>query len=247
MPINPNMSYRYMTPNRPLTFRERLGKAGSELVSSSNLKQMALSVIPGGRVVSKTGGLLSRAVAVTKSLFRPSLFAPKQILTRMGVGSGIAVGSNLYSKALGFDRGILPTSNQLYGIGGYAFGGIPGAVGGLVLGGKSATTSAVKYASDVYSSFGKPKIPDKLDIFTTPPNFSEPYMNVSSPPMSYYSGGSDITLPASSTNVSVMGGGGSDMGMQTLLYALLMGGGLGYLFGRKKRKRKIYKSRKHRK
>jgi len=74
------------------------------------------------------------------------------------------------------------------------------------------------------------------------PDLSNVFPQVSIP--SYTPGDFSFVAPASSTNVTI--GGGGDNGLQNILFAVLASGGFGYLFGRRKRRKK-YKARRRRK
>lgn len=115
----------------------------------------------------------------------------------------------------------------------------------------AGSAGAVRGGIDVIST----NVKDLANNFTNPnqtiPTFQFPDLGSFNPPdvsSQYYGAPISVDLPSSSTNVSVMGGGGGDLGLgQAILFATLAGGGLGYLFGRRKRKRKRYKARKRRK
>lgn len=175
--------------------------------------------------------------------FTPSIIA-KRGLAYLGLVEAFR-GSRALQKTDPSFGDFFPTAGQLAGA---PFVGIfpPSALLGGVLGkGQQEAVNLGKQFTEVYQSFMpqiQPLLPSGLKPFI--PDV-EGEVNIPSAP-SYTGGTTEVNLvaPPSSTVVSV-GGGGSDPYAQAILFSLLAGGSLGYLFGRRKRKRKRYKGRRH--
>jgi len=247
MSIDPRQYSR--TTGRPTVYgRAPLRGSPSEAVGRI-VKTAGPIVIPGGQFASRGVTALStlgRGLGTVARFLAPS-FKPAVVFPR-ALGYGALMTAYRGSKAI--EKGEFPSKKDiLKDIASAPFVGIfpPSALlGGLVGKGEQGIQTMGNQFSELYQSF----IPSGVSTSTPGEGFNipdyEPEINITMPGApSYYGGETSFVAPASSTSVTVAGGGG-DFGMLQFILAGGLGAGLGYLLGRK-RKRKRYKGRRRRK
>lgn len=261
------------TPINPI---RKIINAVSNVVGSNTVGlNVAMALTGGGGLASlgtklgstATKGFLSRIGSKIGSFLIPKM-GFKDIFGRLAVSYGIGEGTKAVSSAIsGEPYSPKPTRQQILSSLGFGFGSYPGLIAGTI----SGLTSKVK--SEYSSLFGirpqfanaSPYSPNLAelgrDIYLRnkdkfiptlpqePTHFSDTDTSIT-PPIGYIPSLSGGSISPAPSNIFVSaGGGGSDFGLMSyLLMGGLAGGGLGYLFGRRRRKkRKKYKGRRYKK
>lgn len=266
MSIDPRQYVR--TTGKPTVYgraplRGSLSERASRIIKTPGVSTALLvgaTVIPGGRLASRGVTALSsasRGVTALSTLGRglgtvarflaPS-FKPSVVIPR-AVGYEALMTAYRGSKAI--EKGELPTQQDIFkDLVTAPFVGIfpPAALlGGLVGKGQKGIQTIGNQFSEIYQSFNPPGV----STSTSGEGFiyrivNQPEINITTPGApNYYGGETSFVAPSSSTSVTVAGGGG-DFGMLSFILAGGLGAGLGYLLGRK-RKRKRYKGARRRK
>lgn len=204
----------------------------------SEVQGALAGVIPGGSVARRAGtGFINISKRAYGRLYSPLTLKSLGSAVTGSIGAGLGFGLTKYAFT-GNPRDLLAGPQAFAGLLGFRTSPIAGTFGAV----QGLTDVAISNIKNLSDTFTPQNTSTPLFQFPDLSNF-----NPAVPSASYTGAPVSVDLPSSTTNVSVMGGGGGDTAFGNILFAILASGGLGYLFGRRKRKRKRYKARRSRK